>query len=360
MFKKFLSLIMLASISIGLFGCGEGTVPLSYEDEDIIGEYDDITIKLVDINGDAEYEKFYNEHIKKVKNLCKELGLNASVDENGIRVTEFVNEYEDSWINISMYIIDDRASLSIYAMEGADKSVDDIFSEVVSIVNSYFNYSFEEEKIRTSLDENNSYKFGRGDYEEDFGTFELSDSIVQFSMNVAKLTGVTKEICEYSISKEEVDKRDIYNNGKLNKLMNDFNILSSDIRVDIIETDYISDLSLYFSDLDIELIHNFSLYNNEFYYGNEFRIYVDEGKELKEIFSRDEVKIMFQDLYDTTGEYDEILAKMSLISNLEEDDRVTFDVDNLGKTKVSIYRRNVDDGSSYFYISVDYKSAVKE
>lgn len=352
MFKKVLCLFMLLSVSIGLFGCAEGK---SVSDK-AFSEQENIPINIVDINGDEEYKKFYEDHAKKIKGACEKLGLDAQVDGSSIRV----NEVDDSWMDINVYTEDNKARLSIYAMKGNDKSIDKVFSEVVSIVNSYFNYSFKEEKIKESLDENGTYFFSKGDSEEDYASFSLNDSVAEFNIYLANLSNVSEEPLTYYITKEESEKYNIYDNGKLDKLLSDFNLSTSDISVDTIEPGYIDNLSVYFIDPDIELVHNYSLYNEELYSGNEFRVYVDKNKDIKDRFNSEDIKNMFITLYDNTEIYDKILEKISSTNmDILEESTLDFDIDSLGTTKVSIYDDMYDDGTGYYYISVDYEAEVK-
>lgn len=352
MFKKVLCLFMLLSISIGLFGCAEDKAV----SDKTVSQQENIPINIVDINGDEEYKKFYEEHAKKIKSACEKLGLDAQVDGSSIRV----NEVDDSWMDINMYTEGNKANLSIYAMKGNEKSIDKVFSEVVSIVNSYFNYNFKEEKIKESLDENGTYFFSKGDSEEDYASFSLNDSVAEFDICLANLSNVSEEPLTNYITKEEAEKYNIYDNGKLDKLLSDFNLSTSDISVDTIESNYIDDLSVYFIEPDIELVHNYSLYNGELYSGNQFRIYVDSKESIKERFNSEDVKNMFAAIYDDKEIYDKILEKISSTNmDIPEESTLDFDVDSLGTIKVSIYDDMYDDGTGYYYISVDYKSEVK-
>lgn len=351
MLKKILLILMVLSISIGLYGCTKNKATSIDEG---------FTRNIVDINGDEEYKKFYEEHAEKIKNICEGIDLYTTASNNSIIVSGNFVEDEASWMEISMENIDNIAEISIYAMQGSDKSIDVVFSEMVKIINSYFNYNFDEQKIKESLDENGSYIFGKGDSEDEYASFSLTDSTAGFNIAIANLKGVSEEPLKYYITEEEATNYNIYDNGKLDKLLSQFNINRSDMYVDTIEADYINDLSIYFVDSDINLVHNYSLYNGELYYGNEFQIYVGENEKIKDRFNKEDVKSMFELLYENTEVYDGILEKISSMDmELPVDARLSFDIDTLGKRKVTIYRDMYDDATGYYYIEVDYKTEVK-
>lgn len=352
MFKKLLLILMLLSISIGLVGCAKNK-PVS--------DYEGVPINIVDINGDEEYKIFYEEHAEKIKNICEGLGLYTDASESSILVNGNSVDDNSSWIDISVENVDNKAFLSIYAMDGSDKSIDVIFSEMVKIVNSYFNYNFDEQKIIGSLDENGDYRCGKGNSEDEYVWFNLTDSTAGFNIVLANLKKVSEEPLKYYITKEEAANYNIYDNGKLDKLLSQFNITRSDMDVDTIEADYINDLSIHFVDSDIRLVHNYSLYNGDLYYGNEFQIYVGENEEIKDRFNKEDVKSMFELLYEDTEVYDKILERISSMNmELPGEARVSFDIDPLGKRSVTIYRDMYDDGTGYYYIEVDYGVEVKE
>lgn len=368
--KKLGVIVMVLLISNSTYGCQSKPKEVKSENNTEVIQTsksemkNDIKIEPVKINGDNEYNNFYEEHVKKIQNFGEnKLNLIVSSTPFEINMGKPYRQYGSEGIGVSIQQLGNKGIFTLYSVKYEDESVDEFIENNINLVNDYFKANFNVNEVKSTLKDKGAYNIGVSDSQESYGfnyVEDVNETRVIFKLPVVELNNVTNNALKKFITEEEVESIGKNDRAKIDEVLESTKGIKSDKDLNNIGITGESKLSYTLTDLDIELSYIYLLTQDEISTSYEFEIPFKNKSEVENNFKSEQLKGVFSKLYGNEDIYNAILEKTSLIT-IEKDgnEELHFSIDTLGDETVTIHDESIENGSGTYYIKVNFHRNIK-
>lgn len=333
-----MAVIVSLMIMAGFWGCNK-------DEQGNVVEEKGQEVQLEVIDGNEEFKKYKMEHIEKVKKIAnEELGFKVDVTTGDTTLYKPGEKDEDKYINVSVGETDDRVNFFVYEYNFVE--------ETIKFVKKYFEYDFDIDEIIKELE-------NKGEYlTKDEGYFHYEDGKVTFDKLIANCANITVSPLQPIISKEEVESHNIYNNGKLDKIIKDTNTNESKINVGGVDQNFVGGMSVYLVGYDAKLYHSYTNTDGELMLLNKVEVNCNTLDDFKSKIRGAEIKSLFASIYDEPSIYNEIIKNIDLLDK-SNDDSLIISMDKFGYNNISIFRELESGEKGVYRIEIEHLATIK-